>query len=62
MKHQARSFIEKRLREDGKPTCPRCQSQECGVWKARKRHYQCKGCRKIHSVKYGAVFWISKIP
>ncbi|MBF2760372.1 MAG: transposase, partial [Ectothiorhodospiraceae bacterium AqS1] len=32
----ARSFIEKRLWEDGKPTCPKCQSQECGVWKARE--------------------------
>ncbi len=41
----ARSFISKRLWEDGKPTCPKRKSQECGVWKPRKRPYQCKGCR-----------------
>ncbi|MBF2759845.1 MAG: transposase [Ectothiorhodospiraceae bacterium AqS1] len=62
MKPQARSFIEERLWEDGKPTCPRCKSQECGVWKPPEGHYQCKGCRKIHSVKYGTIFERSKIP
>ncbi|MBF2734493.1 MAG: IS1595 family transposase [Betaproteobacteria bacterium AqS2] len=58
----ARIFIEQCVWEGGEPTCPNCESKRHGLWKTRKGHYRCKDCRKIYSVKNGAVFENSHIP
>src|SRR5579863_677197 len=51
----------KRMRwPEGKPTCPRCQSQE-NSYLATRRVWECKGCRKQFSVKQGSIFEDSPI-
>jgi transposase-like protein len=47
--------------QDGKPTCPRCASQE-NNFLATRRVWECKGCRKQFSVKQGSIFEDSAIP
>ncbi len=51
----ARSFVERSI-WGGKPTCPKCRSRRHGLWTAREELCRCKDCRKIHSVRIGAVF------
>jgi transposase-like protein len=40
---------------NGKPVCPRCESNNVGFIKTR-RTWQCKGCQKQFSVKLGTIF------
>ncbi len=40
---------------DGKPTCPRCASQETSFISTRSL-WKCKGCKKQFSVKVGTIF------
>lgn len=45
---------------DGKPTCPRCESQE-NSFLATRRIWKCKGCKRQFSAKSGTVMEDSPI-
>jgi transposase-like protein len=57
-------FIEQQ-RWNGKPQCPRCQSEKVSKFTTGKkagRLWYCKGCRKQFTVKIGTIFEDSAMP
>jgi len=57
---RAQEFLTRFRWSDGKPTCPRCQSQEHSYISTR-RIWKCKGCKKQFSVKTGTILEDSPI-
>jgi len=51
-----------KLRWNGKPICPHCESDRIGGLKGKCKRYKCYGCRKKFSVKVGTIFENTKIP
>jgi len=47
--------------DDGKPVCPRCQSED-STYMEKRRVWRCKDCNKQYSVKVGTIFEESPIP
>ncbi|MEP6963191.1 MAG: IS1595 family transposase, partial [Acidobacteriota bacterium] len=56
----ATEFLAKFRWPDGKPTCPRCESQETSFLTTRLI-WKCKGCKKQFSAKTGTVMEDSPI-
>ncbi len=51
-----------KLRWNGKPICPHCESDRIGVLNGKCKRYKCYSCRKKFSVKVGTIFENTKIP
>ena len=57
----AREYIEAQ-RWGERHTCPHCNAvNRQAKWKTRIGYYQCKGCRKVYSVRVGSVYENSKL-
>ena len=57
---KALEFLTKFRWPDGKPTCPRCASQEHSYISTR-RIWKCKGCKRQFSAKSGTIMEDSPI-
>jgi transposase-like protein len=51
-----------KVRWNGEPTCPHCESKRVGELKGKANRYKCYGCRKKFSVRVGTIFQDSKLP
>lgn len=51
-----------KVRWNGKPQCPHCQSNSITRRKARRFFYHCNQCNRDFTVLYGTIFQASKLP
>lgn len=51
-----------KLRWNGEPVCPHCQTNHVKKLGGKDKRYRCYGCNKKFSVKVGTIFHDSKIP
>jgi len=51
-----------KIRWNGTPVCPYCESERIGVLKGKCKRYKCYGCKGKFSVKVGTIFENTKLP
>ncbi len=51
-----------KIRWNGIPVCPHCESKRIGILKGKCKRYKCYGCKRKFSVKVGTIFENTKLP